>query len=246
MLLTSDEEIGSASGQPLLEELARGVDAVLVLEPSAPGGALKTGRKGVTSFRVSLSGRAAHSGLEPEKGINAVLEAGHEILATAALARAEIATTVAPTIVHGGTAINVVPDAASVEIDVRAESEAELRRVRDAIVARSSVTDVARSVEQLSWRPPLETRWAEELFARAERVARALDRPPVSGVTVGGGSDGNLTAALGIPTLDGLGAVGDGAHAPHEQVDIASLPERCALLAGLVDDLLHEPLRAHE
>ena len=212
--------------------------AVLVLEPSADGGALKTGRKGVASYRVELEGRASHAGLEPEKGINAVLESAHEIIDTVALDDPDAGTTVTPTIVRGGTAVNVIPELATIEIDVRAASRFELDRVDAALNARSPRSGARRRVERMSFRPPLEQEMSARLFEIAQAVARDGALPEVTGVVVGGGSDGNFTAAAGTPTLDGLGAVGDGAHAPHEAVDIGALPARLELLRGLIDALL--------
>lgn len=235
MLLTSDEEAGSASSRALVEESARGLRATLVLEPSGPGGALKIARKGVASYRVRLSGRAAHAGLEPEKGVNAVLEAAYEVLAAAALAAPVHGTSVTPTIVRGGTAINVVPAEAIVEIDVRASSVAELDRVAAALAGRAPSTEATRAVATLSWRPPMEPALSEGLLLVARRVAAELGLPPPEGIGVGGGSDGNFTAAVGTPTLDGLGAVGDGAHAQHEHVDVDQLAPRAALVAGIID-----------
>jgi glutamate carboxypeptidase len=242
LLLTCDEESGSRTSRRLIEECASRASAVLVLEPGAAGGALKVGRKGVASYRIRLQGRAAHAGLEPERGINAVVEAAYEVLDAAALAAPAEGTTVTPTVVHGGTAVNVVAEAATVEIDVRAMSVGELDRVSTSLQSRATATDATRTVDTISWRPPLERHMADALFARAQEVASALGLPAPSGVVVGGGSDGNYTAALGVPTLDGLGAVGDGAHAPHEHIQIEALAPRAALLAALVDSLRERPV----
>jgi glutamate carboxypeptidase len=242
LLLTCDEESGSRTSRRLIEECATGTSAVLVLEPGAAGGALKVGRKGVASYRVRLHGRAAHAGLEPERGINAVVEAAHEVLDAAALAAPGDGTTVTPTVVHGGTAVNVVAEAATVEIDVRAMSVSELERVSTSLQDRTPMTEASRTVDTISWRPPLERHMADGLFARAQEVASDLGLPAPAGVVVGGGSDGNYTAALGVPTLDGLGAVGDGAHAPHEHVEVDALAPRAALLAALVDSLRAKPV----
>jgi glutamate carboxypeptidase len=241
MLLTSDEESGSATSRALIEATAGGLAGVLVLEPSGPGGALKTARKGVASYRVVLEGRAAHAGLEPEKGVNAVVEAAHEVLDAAALAAEDLGTTVTPTIVRGGTMVNVVPGEAVVEIDVRAETVDELSRVGEALARRQCVVATGRSLTTVSWRPPMEPQASSALLATARRVAGELGIARPAGIAVGGGSDGNFTAALGTPTLDGLGAVGDGAHAAHEHVDVAQLAPRAALLAGLLDAIRHGP-----
>jgi glutamate carboxypeptidase len=240
VLATSDEEIGSGTSQPLIEDTCRGVRAALVLEPSADG-ALKTARKGVGMFTVHLAGRAAHAGLEPHNGINATIEAAHQVLAIAEFARPDIGTTVTPTVVSGGTTVNTVPAEATVAIDVRAETVAEMARVENALESLSprlpgaSVKAVAVSVRQ-----PLEAVMSAELFERANRHASRLGFDPLGGVAVGGGSDGNLTAAIGTPTLDGLGAVGGNAHAEGEWASVAELPRRTALVAALVHDLLED------
>ncbi len=198
-------------------------------------------RKGVGMFRLDVTGRAAHAGLEPHNGINATVEAAHQVLAVTRLARPEIGTTVTPTVVSAGTTTNTVPAAATVAIDVRAETAAEMRRVEDALQSLSpqlpgaAVKAVAGSV-----RMPLEERMSAELFTRARGLAPAAGVGDLEGVSVGGGSDGNITAALGVPTLDGLGAVGGNAHAEGEWASAAALPQRTALVAALVRDLLEE------
>lgn len=240
VLVTSDEEIGSTSSQQLIEDTCRGMRAALVLEPSADG-ALKIARKGVGMFTVHITGRAAHAGLEPHNGINATVEAAHQILAAAELARPEVGTTVTPTLLAAGTTVNTVPAAARISVDVRAETTAEMTRVAEAlqalspVVAGADVKTVAASVRQ-----PLERSMSQELFARTNRHAASLGLGELAGVSVGGGSDGNLTAAVGVPTLDGLGAVGANAHAEGEWASISALTERTALVAALVRDLLRE------
>ena len=240
VLLTSDEEIGSPTSQEVIEQTARGVRAVLVLEPSADG-ALKTARKGVGMFRVDVTGRAAHAGLDPEKGINATVEAAHQVLAVTGLARPELGTTVTPTVVTAGTTSNTVPARASVSVDVRAETTAEMERVTTALeslmprLPGAGVTLLTQSV-----RFPLEERMSAELFGRARRLAEGLGLPALAGVAVGGGSDGNITASLGVPTLDGLGAVGGNAHAEGEWTSRAAMPQRTALVGALVRELVEE------
>lgn len=240
VLLTSDEEIGSTSAQELIETTCRDAAAVLVLEPSADG-ALKVARKGVGMFRLEIVGRAAHAGLEPERGINASIEAAHQVIAAAALARPELGTTVTPTVMSGGTTVNTVPAGASVSIDVRAATTAEMTRVEQELQSLSpqlpgaAVKLVTRSVRQ-----PFERAMSDALFARAQQHATALGLPALAGVEVGGGSDGNITAALGVPTLDGLGAVGAGAHAEGEWASASAMTDRAALVAALVRDLLKE------
>jgi glutamate carboxypeptidase len=237
ILITSDEEVGSGTSRQLIESTCRGARAALVLEPSADG-ALKVARKGVGQFRVDLTGRAAHAGLDPHNGINATVEAAHQILAVTALGDPDAGTTVTPTLMKSGTTANTVPAAASLMVDVRAESVAEMQRVESALQSLSAqlpgaaVKTVAESV-----RPPLERHMSTDLFATACRLARDLELAELTGVAVGGGSDGNLTAAMGVPTLDGLGAVGGNAHAEGEWASVDALWERTTLLAALVSEL---------
>jgi glutamate carboxypeptidase len=238
ILVTSDEEIGSATATELIESTARGLSAVLVLEPSAQA-ALKTARKGVGMFRVEVTGRAAHAGLEPENGINATVEAAHQTLAIAALGRADLGTSVTPTVASAGTTVNTVPASAVVNVDVRARTVAEMQRVQSALESLVPVLPGAGvQVSAVGVREPLEAAMSEQLFARAAKHAARLGLDALRGVEVGGGSDGNITAAIGTPTLDGLGAVGDNAHAEGEWVSLSAMPERAALVAALVDELL--------
>ena len=208
---------------------------VLVLEPAGDGGALKIGRKGVGTFEVTVGGRAAHAGLEPEKGVNALVEAAHQVLDIAALADPSVGTTVTPTIAAAGTAENVVPATAKIRIDVRVTSLEEAARI-EAAMAELEPHDGAATIAvsgRLN-RPPMAVSASAGLFDLAQKVAVEAGLGPLDGVSVGGGSDGNFTAALGVPTLDGLGAIGGGAHADHEWLDVASLPDRAALVAGLI------------
>jgi glutamate carboxypeptidase len=240
VLVTTDEEIGSTTSQPLIEQTCRGARAALVLEPSADG-ALKLARKGVAMFTVHVIGRAAHAGLDPHSGINASVEAAHQILTVAGLARDELGTTVTPSVVTSGTTVNTVPADATIAIDVRAETGAELRRVEAALHSLApQLPGAVVKAETTSLRQPLEPTMSAELFARLNRQAAALGIDPLDGVSVGGGSDGNLTAAIGVPTLDGLGAVGGKAHAEGEWASVAAVPQRIALVAALVRDLLKE------
>ena len=229
--MSADEEIGSGDSRSLIEDRARACGAVLVLEPSADGGALKTGRKGCGTFDVVVRGRAAHAGLEPEKGVNSLVEVAHQVLAINALGRPEVGTTVTPTVANVGTADNVVPAEGRIKVDVRVESAAEQDRVEAAMAALRAV-DPEAVVEVTGGvnRPPMPESASAALMPLARRVAPGLD-----GVAVGGGSDGNFTAAIGVPTLDGLGAVGGGAHADHEYVLVDTMPERARLVAALVD-----------
>ena len=235
VLITSDEEVGSLASRALIEERARAAGAVLVLEPSADGGALKTGRKGTGTFVLTVAGRAAHAGLEPEKGINALVEAAHLVLAVAGFGDPAVGTTVTPTVAGAGTADNVVPASATIRVDARVESAAETERVERAI--RSLTTTVPGAELTITGgigRPPMPTSASAGLFAVAERAAATAGLAPVTGVAVGGGSDGNFTAAIGVPTLDGLGAVGGGAHSEHEHLLLDTVPDRIALLTAII------------
>lgn len=234
IVLTTDEELGSPTSRPLIAETAAGVNAVLVLEPSAAG-SLKTQRKGVSAYRVDVVGRAAHAGLEPEKGVNAAIELAHQIIAIAELARPADGTTVTPSVVSAGTTSNTVPGRARLAVDVRTSTIAEQGRVESAMRSLAPVLEGASiSVEKVASTTPLERTSSAELYDLAQEVAADIGLGPLTERAVGGGSDGNFTAGLGIPTLDGLGAVGDGAHAEGEWVSVAAMPERAALLAGLV------------
>ncbi len=235
VLLTTDEEVGSQTSRRLVEDGARRARATLVCEPAADGGALKLGRKGTGMYTLVVTGRAAHAGLEPEKGANALVEAAHLILAMGSVARPEIGTTVTPTVAASGTATNVVPAEAVVEVDVRVAVPEEAGRVDGAVRAlRPTVPGCGLEVRGGLNRPPLPETSGPGLWAEAQSVAAAIGLPELRGITVGGGSDGNFTAAVGCPTLDGLGPVGGGAHAEGEHVILSSMPERAALLAELV------------
>jgi len=233
--LVSDEEAGSASSRAITETLARQCSAVLVCEPAGPSGALKTARKGVGGFTLRVTGVAAHSGLDFEKGHSAILELAHQVQTVSRLTNLERGITLNVGIVHGGTRTNVVPGEATAEIDLRVarvEDGAEIeRRVRE---LRPSDPHCKLEIAGGLNRPPLErTEPVAKLFALARNIAQELGFE-LKETSVGGGSDGNFTAGVGVPTLDGLGAVGDGAHAAHEHVLAAELPRRAALLAGLI------------
>lgn len=240
LLVTGDEEVGSPTSRALIGSEAAGCDAVLVLEAAANGGALKCRRKGVSQYDIQVHGRAAHAGLEPEAGVNATIELAHQVLAVCDVARAAAGTTVTPTVAASGTTGNTVPAAASLHVDCRMWTAAEQERVDRDLRALTPVEPRA-SIQVTGGpnRPPLPGESSAALFARAGRVAARLDLGRLEGAGVGGASDGNFTAGLGIATLDGLGAVGGGAHALHEHVLVAMLAPRTALLAGLVADLVH-------
>lgn len=238
MLLTTDEETGSQTSRPAIAEASSRARAVLVLEP-ALGPAVKIARKGTSWYELSFRGRAAHAGLDPERGVNAVVEAALLTVACRGWAAPTEGTTVTPTLLSAGTTANTVPAEASLTLDVRAWTEAEQERI-DALVRGWALEHpeaewtIAGGID----RPALEERMSAELFERASNVARSLGQVPLEGARVGGASDGNLTAAAGIPTLDGLGAIGDGAHADHEYASIIGMVERSALLAALIIDVL--------
>ena len=235
MLMTADEERGSGSSRDVVEAEARHSDAVCVLEPSLPGGALKTSRKGVGEFELTVCGISAHAGLEPEKGSSAISELAVQILAIEALRDHARGVSVNVGLVDGGSRPNVVPDHARAVIDVRASTLDDAQRIEDAIRAlRPARAGISLQVHGGFSRLPLERSEAVAgLYRMARSIAAELGHDLAEG-SAGGGSDGNLTAALGIPTLDGLGAVGDGAHALHEHVEIAQLSWRAALVAGLI------------
>jgi glutamate carboxypeptidase len=234
ILMTSDEEIGSHSSRALIEEMAQQAAYVLVMESPLPGGVLKTARKGVGGWELTISGRAAHAGIEPEKGISAIQELAHQILKLHSLTDMAKGTTVNVGVVQGGTVANVVAPNAHADIDVRAWTQEEADRISSAINGLQPITPGVTLEVDGGWnRPPLEHRVTRELFQRAKKIGEALDLALQEGST-GGGSDGNITGALGIPTLDGLGVPGAGAHADHEHIEVDKIGERAALLVALL------------
>ena len=239
LLVTADEETGSASSRALIEAEARASDAVLVLEPALPGGSLKTSRKGCGGFELRVTGRAAHAGIEPERGASAVSELARQVLRIEALSDPAAGTTVTVGVIGGGTRPNVVPAEAHARIDVRAATAPEAARLSAAFANLEPVDPrTSLAVSGGFDRPPMErTPGTAHLFALASAVAAGLGRTLGEGGT-GGGSDGNLTAAIGVPTLDGLGATGGGAHAVDEHVETGDLAWRAALLAGLLRRIL--------
>jgi glutamate carboxypeptidase len=239
LLVTGDEELGSPSSRELIEDEARLAEAALVLEASADGGALKTERKGVSLYEVLVVGRAAHAGLEPESGVNATLELAHQAILVSALSDPSLGTTVTPTAAQAGTTTNTVPALGSFAVDVRVRTVAEQDRVDRAMRDLRPVLPGA-AVEVIGGpnRPPLEAASAEALFERARALAVRLELPEPTAAAVGGASDGNFTAGVGTPTLDGLGAVGGGAHADDEHVLVEELTGRTALLRALIEELV--------
>lgn len=239
VLLVSDEEVGSDSSRRITESVAKRSEAVLVLEPSfGPKGAVKTARKGVGEYTVKVIGKAAHSGLDFEKGESAILELARQIPAIAKLTDLKRGITLNVGLVQGGTRVNVIPAEATATLDVRlarmkdaAEIERKLRAFKP--VNRKCKIELKGGVN----RPPMErTSGVVGLYNKAAGIAKQLGWK-LEEAAVGGGSDGNFTAGLGIPTLDGLGGVGEGAHAPHESILISELPRRAALIASLIENI---------
>jgi glutamate carboxypeptidase len=238
LLVTSDEEIGSPTSQAFIEDEARRARCVLVLEPGL-GAKVKVARKGISMYKLSITGRAAHAGLEPERGINALVELAAQVPVIGAISNTAVGTTVTPTRSHAGTVINTVPAQAEVDIDVRAWSIDEQQRVDSAIRALTpTLPGALLTISGGINRPPLEERRSTALVQLAEECAAALGEAPLGTARVGGASDGNFTGAIGVPTLDGLGAVGDGAHAEGEYVEVAMMPGRSALLGALITRIL--------
>lgn len=235
MLWTTDEEVGSATSRAAIEDEAGRSDAVLVLEPSLPGGAVKTARKGCGEFELRVHGVAAHAGIDPSKGASAIHELARQIVIVQKLQDLDRGISVNVGTISGGTRTNVVAEEARAVVDVRAPTKADAARLDAAFRALKAVDErTAVSVTGGLDRPPLErTAQVARLYQQASEVGRELGQALGEGST-GGGSDGNFTAALGVATLDGLGAVGDGAHALHEHVEIESLADRAALVAGLI------------
>ncbi|MEQ1949160.1 MAG: M20 family metallopeptidase [Bryobacteraceae bacterium] len=237
--VNSDEEIGSPSSRALTEEAALASVAVLVLEPAAgQDGKLKTARKGVGDYTVTVKGVPAHAGLDFEKGASAIVEMARQIERIAGFTRLDRGITVSPGVISGGTRSNVIPDACRVEVDVRIPRASDARYLEQQF-RKLKPFDKRCSVEVTGGinRPPLERNaGVRKLFGIATAVATELGLS-IGECSVGGGSDGNFTAGLGVPTLDGLGAIGEGAHAANESIVIAKLPERAALLANLLTKL---------
>jgi glutamate carboxypeptidase len=234
-LWTSDEEIGSASSRSLLESEARRSDAVFVLEPALGlRGLLKISRKGVGEAKLTVHGRASHAGLAPEKGINAIHELAAQIARIEKWNDPRRGVSVNADLIEGGTRTNVVAERASATLDLRAWRASDMHSVEKRLhslkpVHRGAKLELTGGFD----RPPLEREHSAALFARAKSLAKSMGFS-IGAAAAGGGSDGNLTAALGIPTLDGLGAVGDGAHASHEHILTRTMPQRAALLAALL------------
>jgi glutamate carboxypeptidase len=235
-LFTSDEEIGSPTSRRLIEDLAVQSAYVLVLEPPLADGSVKTARKGVGRFRLAVEGRAAHAGVAPQQGRSAIVELAHQVLRMQELQDLEAGTTLNVGVIQGGTTTNVVPAEASADIDVRVTTGAEAERLERALHSLEPIADGIRLAVSGGFnRPPMErTPAIAALFEQARAIAaRTLGMELTEGST-GGGSDGNFTAAIGVPTLDGLGVRGGGAHADDEHILIDSLSERAELLGALL------------
>ena len=239
LLCTSDEETGSGTSRALIEAEALASDVVLVLEPALAGGALKTSRKGIGQYRLAITGVSAHAGVDPRKGVSAIRELARQIVALDALHDLDRGVSVNVGIVAGGTRPNVVAEEATAVVHVRAPSLADAARVDAAFRGLLPALPGTRLAITGGFdRPPMErSAGVAAVYAHAQAAAAVLGQTVEEGGT-GGGSDGNFTAALGVPTLDGLGAVGDGAHARHEHVELDRLVPRTALLAALIARLL--------
>ena len=239
VLFTSDEEIGSPTSRDLIEKLAVDCAYVLVLEPALANGGLKTARKGVGRFRLEVEGRAAHAGVAPQDGRSAIVELAHQILRLQKLQDLAAGTTINIGVIQGGTTSNVVPAKASADLDVRVASMAEESRIVAAFQSLVPEIDGTRLILTGSFnRPPMErTPAVAALFEQARAIGLATLGLSLPEGSTGGASDGNFTAALGLPTLDGLGACGGGAHADDEHVLVTSLPQRALLLFHLLQSL---------
>ena len=238
IIQTDDEEIGSPESRTYIEQLAREASAVLVLEAATPAGALKTARKGVAVFELEITGRAAHAGVAPQEGRSALIELAHQMLWLNDLNDPKLGTTVNVGLAAGGVAFNVIPAKATAGIDVRVKTAAEAERISRLLAERGAVTpDVTVRFGGGLRNPPLErTPAIVELFRHAQVCARELGFE-VEEAATGGASDANFTAAIGVPTLDGLGPMGDGAHAVHEHIIVDEFPRRAALLARMIETL---------
>jgi len=235
--LNADEEVSSIAFRDELLAEARLARAVLVLEPAAAKGALKTARKGVGEFQVTVRGRSAHAGINPSAGVNAISELARQILRIEKLSRPRRGLTVNVDVIQGGTRSNVIPEHAVARVDVRVPTAADREKIERQMRALTPIhPEATLEITGGVNRPPLERKMASALFRQARDLGRKMGLELDEAAT-GGGSDGNFTAALGIPTLDGLGGTGDGAHARHEHVIVRELPQRAALLAALIATL---------
>ncbi len=239
ILLDTDEEVGSTTGRPVVEATAKDCEAVLVLEPSqGPQGHLKTSRKGVGDITIRVRGRASHSGVDFEKGQSAIVELARQLLEIVKFTDSNRGITVNPGVIQGGTRSNVVAAEAWAEVDLRVVHAADATLLEQKFAALKPFNpECSIEISGGMNRPPMErTEGTVRLFGIAREIAGSIGLEIAESYT-GGGSDGNFTSAMGIPTLDGLGALGEGAHATNESVVIQQLPQRTALLAGLIRSL---------
>jgi glutamate carboxypeptidase len=237
LIATTDEETGSTTSRELIERVSKGAKAVLVLE-SAIDGKVKIGRKGTSMYTITIHGRAAHAGLEPEKGVNATVEISEIVRKLVTLQNPELGTSVVPTVLKSGTTTNTVPALATLEVDSRSFSLAEMERVKSAIYALTPTNPEARiEVSGGINRPPLEKSATENLYLKLESAAAKLGMGEIGSAVVGGASDGNF-AGIHTQVLDGLGAVGSGAHALTENISIKDLEPRAKMLVELVKEIL--------
>jgi glutamate carboxypeptidase len=237
LIATTDEETGSATSRKLIEEVSKRAKAVLVMEASLDG-KLKIGRKGTSMYQITIHGRAAHAGLEPEKGINATVEISKIVSSLIALENKELGTSVVPTVMTSGSTTNTVPALASLDVDSRSFTMAEMKRVEQAIRALKPENKDARiEITGGINRPPMETSSSSELYELAEKVAVKLAMSPLGSASVGGASDGNF-AAIHTKVLDGLGSLGGGAHANNEHILVSHLEPRSNLIAALIKEIL--------
>lgn len=240
MLLTTDEETGSHASRELIAQSITNAKAVIVLEPSLDG-ALKTRRKGTSNYLVRFHGVASHAGLDPARGVNSLVAASEFVLATQHWGSKELETSVTPTVSSSGTTTNTVPHLAEVHVDVRAWNRAEQERVDLLVHSFTSTLPVTIEIIGGIDRPAMESAMSADLFRLAAQTNHKLGYPDLAECAVGGASDGNLTAAAGIPTIDGMGAVGDGAHADFEWASASAMPHRAQLLAKMITQLLARP-----
>lgn len=234
LLLTSDEEVGSPQSRPVIETICKDAALVLVMEPGPAKDTIVSERKGVGIFTMIALGRASHAGSNPDAGINAIEEMAHQISNITALSQRELGTTVIPTIIQGGTKHNVIPDECQLTINVRVRYRREADRVLHALQAVSHQANHADALLYLTGdfkRPPMEH---DDIMATTVATLQRIAPFTIEEFSKGGGSDGNFTAAMGVPTLDGLGPTGGGAHSDDERVYIPSIPRRAALLAAIL------------
>jgi glutamate carboxypeptidase len=237
LIATTDEETGSATSRDLIERVSKGAKAVLVLE-SAIDGRVKVGRKGTSMYTITIHGRAAHAGLEPEKGVNATVEISEIVRKLISLENPGLGTSVVPTVLKSGTTTNTVPALATLDVDSRSFSLAEMERVKSAIYSLTTTNPEARiEVSGGINRPPLEESATQALYLKLESVAKKLVMGEIGSAVVGGASDGNF-AGIHTEVLDGLGAVGSGAHALTENISIKDLEPRTKLLVAFVKEVL--------